>query len=267
MPNLNRQFEIKQIMNDHFSHVAKYYRHLRATDIAPINFIKKDLASRELTYAVDIGCGAGRYSLNLLQHLDIRHLLCIDVSEQMLKANDQYLRRKKALNYSLIMSSAENIPLAGSTVDCIFAFNAIHHFNVVAFLNEATRIVKTDCKVFVYTRLQPQNKTNIWGMYFPSFLEKENRLYELDVLVSVIGSIDGIGLESIKVFSFKRKTSLAELIMRVRLKHYSTFSLYEEDELGQALMDFKKRISKLFSDLHNITWHDEYTMLVLRKTT
>jgi ubiquinone/menaquinone biosynthesis C-methylase UbiE len=265
MTTLDRQFEIRKIMNGHFSHVAKYYRHLRTTDMAPINFVKRNVVGRELRYVADIGCGAGRYSCHLLRHLDIRHLLCIDASEKMLKANGEHLRMKRMLNYSLILSSAERIPLAGSTLDCVFAFNAIHHFNVAAFLKEAARILKTGGKVFVYTRLKAQNARNIWGMYFPSFLDKENRLYELDELVSVIRSIDGVGLESINEFSFKRKTSLAELTMRARLKHYSTFSLYEKDELGWALRVFEDRISTDFTDLNNITWHDEYTMLVIRK--
>jgi len=265
MTTLDRQFESKQIMNGHFSHVAKYYRHLRTTDTAPINFIKENVIGCELMSAADIGCGAGRYSYNLLRRLDIRHLLCIDASEKMLRANGEYLRTKKMLNFGLIMSSAERIPLADSILDCVFTFNAIHHFNVAAFLNEATRIVKAGGKVFVYTRLKAQNATNIWGMYFPSFLDKETRLYELDELESVISLIDGTSLESVNEFSFKRKTSLAELIMRARLKHYSTFSLYEKDEFDKALRVFENRISTQFSDLNNITWRDEYAMLVIRR--
>jgi SAM-dependent methyltransferase len=171
------------------------------------------------------------------------------------------------LNYSLIIASAERIPLAGSTLDCVFAFNAIHHFNVAAFLSEAARIMKTGGRVFVYTRLKAQNATNIWGMYFPSFLQKENRLYELEELESIISLIDGIDLESVNEFSFKRKTSLAELIMRARLKHYSTFSLYGKDELSRALRFFEDRISTQFPDPNNITWRDEYAMLVIRKMT
>jgi ubiquinone/menaquinone biosynthesis C-methylase UbiE len=232
MTTLDGQFEVKQIMNGHFSHVARYYRHLRTTDMAPVNFVERNVVGCELTYVADIGCGAGRYSCHLLRHLDIRHLLCIDASEKMLKANGEHLRTKRMRNHSLIMATAERIPLARSTLDCVFAFNAIHHFNVAAFLNEAARIMKAGGRLFVYTRLKAQNATNIWGMYFPSFLQKENRLYELEELESVIRLIDGIDLESVNEFNFKRKTSLAELTMRARLKHYSTFSLYEEDEGG-----------------------------------
>ena len=137
----------------------------------------------------------------------------------------------------------------------------------MAFLNEVTRIVKKGGRTFAYTRLKPQNATNIWGMYFPSFLDKENRLYEFDELNSAIKSIAGIDLESVNEFSFKRKTSLAELVMHARLKHYSTFSLYEKDEFEQALRVFENRVSTQFIDLNDITWRDEYAMLVIRKTT
>jgi ubiquinone/menaquinone biosynthesis C-methylase UbiE len=265
MTTLGGQFEIKQIMNGHFSHVARYYRHLRTTDMAPINFIKRNVVASEFRYVADVGCGTGRYSYLLLRHLDIRHMLCIDASEKMLRANGQYLRTKGILNYGLIRASAEGIPLASNTVDCMFSFNAVHHFKVAAFLDEAARILKTGGKVFVYTRLKSQNATNIWGMYFPSFLDKENRLYELEELESAIGLIEAIDLESVEEFSFKRKTSLAELTMRARLKHYSTFSLYGKDEFSRALRAFEDRISTQFTDLNNITWRDDYTMLVIKK--
>lgn len=267
MTTIDRQFETKQTMAGHFSHVAKYYRHLRTTDLAPIHFIKQNVMGCDLISAADIGCGAGRYSYHLLRHLAIRHLICIDASEQMLRANGEYLRSKRMQSYSLIISSAERTPLANSTLDCVFAFNAIHHFNVAAFLNEAARVVKADGKVFVYTRLKAQNATNIWGMYFPWFLQKENRLYELEELESVISLISSIDLESVNEFSFKRKTSLAELIVRARLKHYSTFSLYEKDELDHALRVFEDRISTQFTDPNNITWRDDYALLVIRKMT
>ena len=267
MTTLDRQFKTKRIMSRHFSHVARYYRHLRTTDLAPINFIEENVIGCELVYAADIGCGGGRYSYNLLRHLAIHHLICIDASEQMLRANGEHLRSKKVYNHSLIKASAERIPLANSTLDCVFTFNAIHHFNIVAFLNEVTRIVKKGGRTFAYTRLKAQNATNIWGMYFPSFLNKENRLYEFDELNSAIKSIAGIDLESVNEFSFKRKTSLAELVMHARLKHYSTFSLYEKDEFEQALRVFENRVSTQFIDLNDITWRDEYAMLVIRKTT
>jgi ubiquinone/menaquinone biosynthesis C-methylase UbiE len=267
MTTLNRQFKTKQIMSGHFSHVARYYRHLRTTDLAPIRFIKENIIGCEPISAADIGCGAGRYSYNLLRHLPIRHLICIDASQQMLKANSEYLRSRNVCSHGLIKASAELIPLANSTLDCVFTFNAIHHFNIVAFLSEVARILKKEGKTFVYTRLRPQNATNIWGMYFPSFLDKENRLYELNELESTTRSTAGICLESVNEFSFKRKTSLAELLMRARLKHYSTFSLYEKGEFEQALGVFGNRLSTEFTDPNNITWRDEYTMLVIRKTT
>jgi SAM-dependent methyltransferase len=152
-------------------------------------------------------------------------------------------------------------------LDCVFSFNAIHHFNIKAFLGEISRILKRGGKVFIYTRLRSQNATNIWGMYFPSFLDKEKRLYELNELESAVGGTTGIGLESVNEFIFKRKTSLAELITRARFKHYSTFSLYEKDEFEKALRIFENTISKEFSGLDNITWRDEYAMLVIKKTT
>jgi ubiquinone/menaquinone biosynthesis C-methylase UbiE len=265
MATLDKQFKTKQTMVGHFSHVARYYRRLRTTDLAPIRFIKENMIGCEPMLAADIGCGAGRYSYHMLRHLPIYHLICIDSSKQMLRQNSEYLRSKKVYNHSLIRSSAEQIPLADSALDCVFSFNAVHHFNIVDFLNEITRIMKKGSKTFIYTRLRSQNETNIWGMYFPSFLKKEQRLYDLNELESAIRGTAGIVFESVNEFSFKRKTSLAELVMRARFKHYSTFSLYERDEFERALKVFENTVSTEFSDLANITWRDEYAMLVIKR--
>ena len=264
MTIIDKRFGTNQVMSSHFSYVAKHYHWLRTTDFAPINFIRNNLKGCGIIRAADIGCGVGRYSYKLLQHLKIDHLICIDRNEKMLRVNREYLRTKRKHNYNLIKSSAEQIPLANNSLDCVFAFNAIHHFDVAAFLTEAARIVKPGARIFIYTRFRAQNAKNIWGMYFPSFLQKENRLYELDELELVIKQTDGIVLETVNEFRFKRKASLQELIRRARFKHYSTFSLYENAEFEQALKIFENNVSTRFIDLHNITWFDEYAMLVVR---
>jgi ubiquinone/menaquinone biosynthesis C-methylase UbiE len=53
----------------HFSKIASKYRNLRTTDLDPILHIKNQLNGKSGISMADVGCGDGRYSLELLRCL------------------------------------------------------------------------------------------------------------------------------------------------------------------------------------------------------
>ncbi len=55
---------------NHFSKIASKYRTLRTTDLEPILFIKNRLNRKSKINMADVGCGDGRYSLELLRCLE-----------------------------------------------------------------------------------------------------------------------------------------------------------------------------------------------------
>jgi ubiquinone/menaquinone biosynthesis C-methylase UbiE len=184
----------------------------------------------------------------------------------MLEKTSNYLSKAGITDFKTIQSPAEDIPLDDNSIDHIFAFNAIHHFNLNEFMDEAARILRDDGSIFIYTRLQSQNNSNIWGRYFPRFLEKEKRLYELYELQRMIKLADSLDIACTKGFKYRRKASLKRLIDLARNKHYSTFALYQKDEFEAALDGFEKNIKRHYSNLEQIEWDDEYTMLVVKKS-
>ncbi len=71
---------------EHFSKIASKYRSLRTTDLEPILHIKNKLNRKSRINLADVGCGDGRYSLELLKCLgDKCYLHSIDSNENMLK--------------------------------------------------------------------------------------------------------------------------------------------------------------------------------------
>lgn len=254
-------------MYEHFSDVAALYNGLRTTDLEPIMFMKDMLnGNNNNLAAADIGCGAGRYSLQFLQHLDISHLACIDINELMLKQVSNILGAAGVTNFSTIKSGAEHVPLRDNSIDCVFTFNAIHHFDFVAFMQESARIVRDGGSIIIYTRLRSQNAENIWGKHFPLFLAKENRLYEMDELERMIKPIQALNIQCRKQFRYLRTASLDQLVNLAKNSHYSTFSLYEKKEFTSALEGFKKNVSRHFSNPECIQWFDEYTMLIVGRS-
>ncbi|MFC2024056.1 class I SAM-dependent methyltransferase [Chloroflexota bacterium] len=259
------RFKIQQDMLTHFSQVAPSYRLLRQTDLEPIMFMKEIMDGNVGIEAADIGCGAGRYCLKFLQHLGISHLTCIDSSEAMLKEAASCLEAAGMTNFKTVQSLARDIPLADGSMDCIFCFNAIHHFDCVRFLKKAAMVTRAGGRICVYTRLGSENAKNIWGRYFPLFLEKENRLYELDELEKMAGAAGDLNLEHVRQFRYPRVASLNRLVDLARSAHYSTFSLYKGRELEESIKGFRENIKKNYNDLKKIEWSDENTLLVLRK--
>ena len=252
-------------MHDHFSAIASKYRNVRTLDAKPILHIKNILKEKPKISMADIGCGDGRYSLELLKCLgDKCYLHCIDSNEKMLTYLENYLIEQNVTNFCIRPGNADKLPLENDSMDCIVIFNAIHHFGIQRFLAEALGCLKNDGHLFIYTRLRNQNSRNIWGQYFPLFTEMENRLYELDELEKHIQNAD-MSIHSTKVFGYSRTSSLDRLVHQAQNNHYSTFTLYDKETFDESLEAFQQNIKKNFGDLGQIKWYDENILLEIRK--
>ena len=256
---------VESLMSEHFSQVASIYSQVRTIDYELINYITKKLASMSNIVAADIGCGDGRYSIKLIEKLRNRlSLTCVDNNYEMLQqiskisSNFQNLQTKQAF--------AEKIPFDDNSLDCIFSFNAIHHFKINEFAKECNRVLKNNGLLFIYTRLKEQNESNIWGKFFPDFSKKENRLFDNHSLTERISSQTSLNLKSTESFQHDRSSDIRTLVSKAEKKHYSTFSLYTVSEFEKSLGKFIQNIHQNFSNPENIQWVDGNTMFVFQKT-
>ncbi len=252
---------------EHYAKIAYIYRQLRKTDSEPVLYVKAKLSNLPSITAADVGCGAGRYAKLFFDYLGYEklYLHCVDTNEFMLASLEEYLRQNKIYNFKTHLARAEELPFKNGELDCIFSFNSIHHFDIEKFFQESIRVLKDKGFMFVYTKTRTQNAINIWGKYFPLFRKKESRLYEEDEFRYEVEKFEKLEIMETKIFRFERKNTLDELIKRAKSKHYSTFTLYEEEEFERALKKFEENIRKNFKDLNNIKWIDEKIMYVLRK--
>ena len=250
----------------HFSKIAHVYKDVRTTDLEPILFIQKKLQSLNKIDAADVGCGAGRYDIELFHCLgEGLCLTCIDDNEKMLDELAKNLEERRIRNFKAIRAPARALPLAADSLDAIVTFNAVHHFILSGFLKETARVLRDNGYLFIYTSLRSQNKNNIWGRFFPKFHEKETRLYELNQFEEVLGQMPSLKLESTEYFKYKRRAKLEWLTTQAINHHYSTFDLYDEKEFEEALKKFQRDITHHFKHPDNIIWDDENIMLVIRK--
>jgi len=256
---------VESLMLDHFSQVASIYSQVRTIDYELINYITKKLASMSNIVAADIGCGDGRYSIKLIEKLrDRLSLTCVDNNYEMLQQISKISSNFK--NLQTKQAFAEKLPFDDNSLDCIFSFNAIHHFKINEFAKECNRILKNNGLLFIYTRLKDQNESNIWGKFFPDFSKKENRLFDIQSLAKCISNQTSLNLKSSEFFQHNRSSDIRTLVSKAEKKHYSTFSLYTVSEFEKSLGKFIQNIHKNFNNPENIQWVDGNTMFVFQKT-
>jgi SAM-dependent methyltransferase len=236
------------------------------TDPEPVDLMVRALAGLTAVTAADVGCGTGRYMVELMRRLGGRlFVYFVDCNKDML----EQLRLDPSLlgitGFDILHSQAERLPLPDGSLDCILTFNAIHHFNLVRFFGEAGRTLRPGGLLFIYTRFRDQNERGIWGRYFPDFAEKETRLYDEEPITRTIGSAQGLAVRDLTHFSFQRAATLDCLIHRVRNKHYSTFCLYEPDELERAIEGFEANLKEKFGASDTLEWVDENVMITVER--
>ncbi len=247
--------------------IANRYRELRTTDPEPVEFISNWYKNNQQIAAADVGCGDGRYDKLLFDYLGKRlFLYCLDSNEVMLSSLRKYFRTYNIVNFSTKVSPAEEIPLSNNQLDSVFTFNAVHHFNLHKFLDEANRVLKKEGLLFVYTRTRTQNSRNIWGMYFPMFNRKESRLYNPGEFKHKIERFKSFKLIHEESFEYERESTIELLSDLVRSKHYSTFSMYNKEELSWSLRKFQENLRENYNDENEIFWPDQNSMYVMMKT-
>ncbi len=248
---------------DHFSAIAPRYSGLRTTDLEVITRVIEKLPARQPLRIVDVGCGSGRYDIELLSRLEeALSLFCLDYNFEMLRTLHQELGRQRLDGYDVLQGSARSLPFRGQHLDSVLTFNAIHHFNVPTFLRECARVLRPDGAVLIYTRTRSQNRRNIWGRYFPSFAEKETRLFEIEELEELVAGTPGLELDEVQGFRFHRAASLDWLLEQARNHHYSTFALYGPSEFDRAMRRFGENVRRNYLDPAHVTWQDTNTLLV-----
>ena len=249
----------------HFTEVSSVYREVRTTDPDPVAHLARTLVGRDRIHGADIGCGDGRYDVLMFEAIPGLRLTCVDANAAMLERAADLLSSRGIDAFETRRAAAEELALEAAAYDFVASFNAVHHFDLGAFLGACRAARAPGAHLFIYTRLPEQNARTIWGRYFPGFTERETRLASLGDLHGSIERTDGLGFEGAISFRYPRRAPLDRLIEQARRRHYSTFSLYEPEEFEDALAGFRDRVSAAAQATGAIAWHDENVLIHARR--
>ena len=243
----------------HFAHVAGVYEAVRTTDVEPVRDVVMSLPAGALR-GLEVGCGTGRYTELLLDHLAAgSSIVGVDACFEMIQVLRRTVRPNAAIR--LVCGDAAALPLAEGVLDFVACFNAVHHLHLDAFFEVSTRQVRPGGHIFVYTRTLEQNARSIWGRRFPGFGDKETRLFRRDRLERAVAATAGLELLGVQEYRFARRAPVDVLEARVRARAYSTFSLYGQAELAEALEAFVASLRP-----GEVDWTDENTLVIAQRT-
>jgi SAM-dependent methyltransferase len=254
----------------HFGMVAARYRELRDLDVRVVRRVSLELA--QLSGAgcrlavLDVGAGTGRYTEAVLQgagvHLGLcYHAVAYDAVPEMLSSGTAH-RAWGFASIDCVIGLAELLPFPTHAFDTVLSFNAVHHFNLQAFLAEAARVLRPNGRLIIYTRTPEQNQRTIWGQLFPHFAERETRLYAEGTLRTALDAVND--LESLELLEIPSTlhTSLPRLLDQARSSGYSTFRFYAPEEFKGALGAFEARVRSSFDNPFAITAPNDHLLVL-----
>ncbi len=268
METIRKPGEVRFKRQSHFKEISSKYHALRTFDKEPLVEICKALPlhSGKLK-GFDLGCGTGRYTISLLKMLQRRNIgvtfFLIDECNSMLAIARQHTNSIHArLKY---LNTNESVLFELFGFDIGMTTNAIHHFDILLFLNGAANALRTKGRLYVYTRTQEQNRRTIWGKYFPEFADRETRLLCEGQLESLIADVRKLKLIKTINFEYKKKSSLWRLLEQMQRKHYSTFRLYSDEEFKDAADRFEHAVRKLSKNSDEIEHAAENVLYIIEK--
>lgn len=261
-----------QRLRQHFGEIAPWYRKVRENDDRAVRLLAGLLVQRASPGArlrlLDVGSGTGRY-LEAMTSQVVRadsvstYAVGVDESLHMLLAAPQ--RQRPDACTTRVVGAAEALPFSPGMFDAVLSFNAVHHFDLAAFLHEAARALRPGGRLVIYTRTPEQNRRTIWGRYLPGFAERETRLFEDVTLRAAIRETTAFCHIRSRTIPWSITTTLARLLQQARAFHYSTFRLYSPAEFDEALEVFADGLVRAFGGPWDIAARNDHQLVLARR--
>jgi len=106
--------------------------------------------SGEMYQAVDVGCGTGLSTKNLVG--EFQHVIGLDTSSAMI---DQAMKQGLPGSVVFKVSGAEKLPISDGSTQLVIAGRAIHYFNLDKFYKEVDRVLVDNGILCYYSVVYP----------------------------------------------------------------------------------------------------------------
>jgi ubiquinone/menaquinone biosynthesis C-methylase UbiE len=173
---------------------------------------------------LDLGSGTGRYTQALAD--EFGPTVGVEPSERMREIAQA---GHPAIDFR--QGSAEAIPLPDASIDYTLLFLVWHHIaDKAAAVRELTRVSAPGATILLRAQFSDRMPKPWWLAYFPRGYEVDAAMYE--TLAEVTAWFDGSPwkVAALDLVSQYYEETMAEALERLRLRPYSTFEQFTEEE-------------------------------------
>jgi len=170
---------IEQI-RERFDHDVERFSHLETGNTAPVDSVLSLELISEAAAAInpnartllDVGCGAGNYSLKILERLPGLDVTLVDLSQPMLDRAHERISAATRGAVRTIQADIREVDLGEETFDVIVAAAVLHHLRAdsewQAVFAKLYQALKLGGSLWIYDLVQhvhPEIQRDMWGRY------------------------------------------------------------------------------------------------------
>ncbi len=229
-------------MKVHYTDISKKYDKYRSYSENEIKKIIRFAGIREGARILDLGCGTGNVSSQILELIKA-DIVGVDISRPMLE-----VAKSKSLEVVCADACGFHLPFRDSCFDTVIGTYVIHHFgNIPSAFSECHRILRHGALVLLTSgHQQLEYQHPVIRQSFPSLIDIDKARFpdipEVDRLLNAAGFTD-IRHEEIRVENIPIDD---EYLQKVKGKYVSTYHLLpqREFEFGVAKLEVFIKNSK-----------------------
>ena len=209
-----------------------------------VRLVQQVLPCAESPLLLDLGCGTGRFTVPLAEHLGVS-VIGVDPSQTMLQ-EAAHQTRSRRITYR--EGRAEAIPLEANVAALIFMSNAIHHVtNLEKSLQEMSRVLQPQGIVFIRNYSLENLSSLLYLQSFPDALHiSRTMLWPRTALVAHFTS-RGFVLLSQGTVRQETSSDAEGYLKKIASRVYSDLMLISDEAFERGLARMKEVCTSLGS--------------------
>lgn len=217
---------------DSFNQMAPIYDTYRGVDAQVLEYLSRRVKARASGRGqalLDIGCGTGRYSIQLAETYGLQ-VMGVDVSEKMLNQ-----AKEKHPSGVWLLKPIEDAGFSDESFDFILMSYVIHHLkDYPRTLSDCHRYLRPGGALFIVTDSHDQFHHSYYHQLVPRIMKIDlNRFPDIDALCDTLTRIDfKVDVAELsKRNTVSSRRDVEDTVEKTRRKAFSTLTYLTDDEL------------------------------------